>query len=53
MKPGWKTTEFWITVGLGIAGIVLCIVEKQELGTALLAAAGISYSGSRGLAKFK
>ena len=53
IKPGYKSTEFWITVALGIAGVVLLATGKDTLGTALLAAAGVSYSGARGLAKFK
>jgi hypothetical protein len=27
MKPGYKTTEFWITLGLGLAAIVIAILS--------------------------
>ena len=50
-KPGYKSTEFWITIILSVIGAVLIATGKQELGAALLGAAGISYNGTRGLAK--
>jgi hypothetical protein len=52
-KPGYKTTEFWITIGIGIIGAILIASGKETLGTALLGSAGVSYSGARGMAKLK
>jgi len=51
MKTGYKTSEFWITILLSVAGMILLTLGKDNLGTALLAAGGFSYSTSRGLAK--
>jgi len=51
MKPGYKTTEFWLTLAMGIAGIALIIKGDAAIGAALLGAAGVAYNGSRGLAK--
>ena len=50
-KAGYKTTEFWITVGVGCAGVILLATGRQDLGAFLLASAGIGYPTSRGLAK--
>lgn len=53
MKPGWKTSEFWIT-GLTIAGLVASSVAAPlapryaAIGAAISAGA---YTLSRGLAK--
>lgn len=52
-KSGYKTTEFWISVGVGVVGVVLLCAGKETLGAALLGVAGISYNGARGLAKLK
>lgn len=52
-KPGWKTTEFLITVLLAIGGFVLVGLGKID-SDVLMAVLGISsggYSVSRGLAK--
>ena len=50
-KPGYKSTELYVTIVLAIVGLYLLSTGEKQLGTALLAAAGVSYSGSRGLAK--
>lgn len=53
MKPGWKTSEFWVT-SLSIIGLVASSVAASltpryaALGVAISVAA---YSVSRGLAK--
>lgn len=51
IKPGWQTSEFWVTVAVGTVGVVFVTLGENQLGALLLAAAGVSYSGSRGLAK--
>mgnify|MGYP001617646937 CR=1 FL=1 len=55
MKPGWKTTEFWIsalaTVGVVVvsaAGVLPAVVAAP-----LVVAGGVAYAVSRGLAKNK
>ena len=53
IKPGIKTSELYITLALMIAGVSLIIQGQEALGAGLLGAAGISYTGSRGLAKVK
>ena len=50
-KPGYKTTEFWVTMAMGVIGLGLTMIGKDTLGASLLAMAGLSYNGSRGLAK--
>lgn len=53
MKPGWKTTEFWVTA-LSIAGLVVASLAATlpppyaAIGAGVAAAA---YAISRGLAK--
>lgn len=60
MKPGWKTTEFWLTLiallvagGAFIAGAVGG--EESSIGKAIAfaasALAGLGYSWSRGAVK--
>ena len=58
MKPGYKTTEFWLTAAASIVGLVLASgllqVEGEAfrivgLGAAVLTSLG--YSVSRGQAK--
>lgn len=55
MKPGWKTSEFWVTVGT-IGSLVLAWAETQggaDSVLALVAAAAVAaaYAVARGLAK--
>jgi hypothetical protein len=53
MKPGWKTSEFWIT-GLLITGLVVSSIAAPlspkwaAIGASI---SGASYAISRGLAK--
>jgi hypothetical protein len=51
-KPGWATTEFYLSLALGAFGAVLTQMPGKELVGALLSAAAIlSYNLSRGIAK--
>lgn len=52
-KPGFKTTEFWIALGMLLAGAYLLGKEQFELGSALIGASGLSYSGGRSYVKGK
>lgn len=50
-KAGYRTTEFWISLGIGLLGAWLIMRGHEEIGAMLLAASGTGYSVSRGLAK--
>jgi hypothetical protein len=53
MKPGWKTTEFWVTT-LATVGSLTAAVAGFVPGPWGLVAAGLSsaaYAISRGIAK--
>jgi len=52
-KPGWKTTEFWVTV-IGQVGAVSAAasgVLPAKYAAALMTISGVAYKLSRGLAK--
>lgn len=49
--PGWQTTEFWMSIACLIAGVVLILAGKEEIGVTLIAVATGGYGLSRGLAK--
>ncbi len=63
MKPGWQTTEFWVTLlAMGIAGgvLVLAILGLTRVGDpqrlvewsmGIIAASGGAYALARGVAK--
>lgn len=58
IKPGWKTTEFWLTVAAQVVGMLLAsgVVHDgsgfaQALGVAATALAAAGYSVSRGKVK--
>jgi len=64
MKPGWKTTEFWVTMATSVLGLLaltgtLTPEKSSELTKQLLpiigvlvpAIVGAGYSVSRGTAK--
>jgi|TARA_B100000085_G_scaffold283160_1_gene313166 hypothetical protein len=60
VKPGWKTTEFWITVCVTLASLAwgAGVVDPEGstnadkiFGFICSAAAGLGYTISRGLAK--
>lgn len=59
-KPGWKTTEFWLSAGAAIFSLLwgAGIIDPDGAGTAnrvagILAAAlaAVGYTVSRGMAK--
>lgn len=58
MKPGYQTTEFWLTVvskAFGLALIIIGVRNNEQnltaLGTAMISGGAIGYGVSRGLAK--
>ena len=58
MKPGWQTTEFWLSVAAALVGALIAsgaIPEEgvigQILGVVAMALVALGYSISRGLAK--
>ena len=60
VKPGWKTTEFWLTCTVALASLLwgADIIDPDAAGTAnkvfgfVVAALGaVGYTVSRGLAK--
>ena len=64
IKPGWKTTEFWVTIliqVIGFAAILGYITPEQQgamgdaitqiAGAVSMVAAAFGYSLSRGIAK--
>ncbi len=62
IKPGWKTTEFWLTCGTVLASLLwgADVLDPDATGTAnkvfgfVVAALGaVGYTVSRGLAKKK
>lgn len=50
MKPGWKTTEFWLSLVTSLAAMLAPHVPDQWRAP-IAGAAGIAYTISRGLAK--
>lgn len=50
-RPGWQTTEFYLSVALTALAGYLTLAGRPELGTVLGSVAGLAYSLSRGLAK--
>ena len=60
VKPGWKTTEFWITLCVTVCSLLwgADVLDPEGLGTAnkvfgfaVAALSGLGYTVSRGLAK--
>ncbi len=58
MKPGYKTTEFWITIVLTFVGAMMAsggipedVIWGKLAGALLAAGSAAGYSVSRGLAK--
>ncbi|MBC8395336.1 MAG: hypothetical protein H8E05_01450 [Bacteroidetes bacterium] len=60
IKPGWKTTEFWITICVTLASLLwgADVLNPEGAGTAnkifgfaVAALSGLGYTVSRGLAK--
>lgn len=57
-KPGYKTTEFWLTLGAQLVGALLASGAIHDdtgfgkaLGVAAIALASMGYSASRALTK--
>ena len=57
-KPGWRTTEFWMSAVGKVVGILFAVgvlgdgsAESRAAGLALAGLTSIGYSVSRGLAK--
>ena len=60
VKPGWKTTEIWITICVTLASLLwgADVLDPEGAGTAnkvfgfaVAALSGLGYTVSRGLAK--
>lgn len=58
IKPGWKTTEFWLSVAAAVIGALYAsgvVTEgsslERVLGVIATVLAALGYSVSRGLAK--
>ena len=47
LKPGYKTTEFWLSLLCAAIGTALIYQDQPQLGAMLLGLAGLSYNGSR------
>ena len=50
-QPGWKTSEFYLSIVAIIGGVVLISLDRTQEGAALIAFATGLYSLSRGWAK--
>lgn len=57
-RPGWKTTEFWLSALASIVGLLMASgivgdgsIVAQALGMIATALASAGYAGSRGLTK--
>jgi hypothetical protein len=62
VKPGWKTTEFWVTLVVTLCSLLwgANVLDPEAAGTAnkifgfvVAALSGLGYTVSRGLAKGK
>lgn len=51
LKSGWRTTEFWMALGMKILGAWLISKGKDELGVVLITAGGGGYIAGRSVAK--
>ena len=53
MKPGWKTTEFWLAVATALGGLAAALADAlpPKYAAAMAAAATFAYALARGLAK--
>lgn len=57
MKPGWRTTEFWMTAAANVVGLLMtsgAFVEGpifRALGMAAMVLSTLGYTYSRGKAK--
>mgnify|MGYP001571118399 CR=1 FL=1 len=56
MKPGYKTTEFWLTLVVTVTGVIGSIADPTvfgKWGPALVAIANVGYLISRSYVKGK
>lgn len=53
MKPGWKTTEFWVTVAtdVGVVAASAAGVLPEKYAALAASVSVVAYNISRGLAK--
>ncbi len=52
MKPGWKTSEFWVTLAAQVVATCLVAFGQETLAAAILSGvAALGYNISRGQAK--
>lgn len=53
VKPGWRTTEFWVTVAADVGAIALAAegALPHKYAAVLAAVSTAAYAVSRGLAK--
>lgn len=49
--PGYKTTEFWMSLATLVAGVVLVAIGKEEMGGVLVLGSASAYTIARGVAK--
>lgn len=50
-KAGYKTTEFWITVGASLLTVLNAVPLPEKYEGVVVAALGVAYVLSRGIAK--
>lgn len=55
MKPGWKTSEFWLTVAtdLGVVTAALAGELSPKYAAIAVATSKVAYAIARGLAKVR
>lgn len=54
MKPGWKSTEFWLTVAfavLALVSVLADLIPNPTVAVIALAVVKAGYNIARGLAK--
>lgn len=53
MKPGWKTTEFWVTIATSVGAVAAAAdgVLPEKYAALAVAVSGAAYAIARGLAK--
>ena len=51
MRPGWQTTEFWVTLAALAGAVYLFAIDKPEAGAAVLGLVGAGYVVARSAAK--
>lgn len=53
MKPGWKTTEFWVSVATSVGAVTAASVGvlPEKYAALMVAVSSGAYAVARGLAK--